>query len=110
MRLIDTIPIYGSPEWIGYTVLICIVLVIINMIIGVHCVEKKWPIITLIITGSITLLLCLFIATGAFSTHLRDEYVVELTEIRASDFLKEFEPVKTFEYSDAIQVRKKGDN
>ena len=103
MTLLDTIPIYRSPIW----------LVIIMAIAGIGLLfafitheDDFAPILTIVCV--IILVAGIIINIGGWFKVLdHDEYVIELTDMSATEFFKDYKPIKTFEYSNAIQVRKK---
>lgn len=104
MTLLDTVQIYTTPLWfIGIMVLAGATLLITLMegnsdtagIIAVICV--------LILAVGIILGIC-----GVPKVYDHDEYVIELDEnASATEFFKNYEITKTFEYSNAWQVKKK---
>lgn len=106
MNLIDVIPIYRT----GPIVYLLIIIGLIVSLIGLILISYKDNIKTIIV-GIIGLIMCVtgiifgFTKVGEIYDH--DEYVIELTDMNASEFYSQYEPVKAFEYSNAIQVRKK---
>ena len=106
MNLIDVIPIYRT----GPIVLLLIIIGLIIGIIGLILVSYKDNVKTAIV-GIIGLTMCviglIFGFTGVGKIYDHDEYVIELTNMSASEFYSQYEPVKAFEYSNAIQVKKK---
>jgi len=105
MNLIDVIPIYRT----GPIVLILIIIGLIIGLIGLILVSKDN--VKTIIIGFIGLTMCaigiIFGFAGVGKVYDHDEYVIELIDMSASEFYSQYEPVKTFEYSNVIQVRKK---
>ena len=105
MKLLDTIPIYENPDWLIATIVISLATFILTIRFGSNESFK-----TMLITAiSMTILIISLIIgfAGIAKIHTHDEYIVTINEISASEFFKDYEMVKTFPYSDAIQVRKK---
>ena len=104
MTLLDTVQIYTTPLWfIGIMIVACSTLVITLIeghgntagIIAVICV--------FILAIGIILGIC-----GIPKVYDHDEYIIELDEnASATEFFKNDEITKTFEYSNAWQVKKK---
>lgn len=105
MNLIDVIPIYRT----GPIVLLLIIIGLIVGLIGLILVSNNNA--KTIIVGIIGITMCaigiIFGFTGVGKIYDHDEYIIELTDMSASEFYSQYEPVKAFEYSNAIQVRKK---
>lgn len=103
MEIIETIPIYGMPNWIGILFFISIGLAIIAIIINSDT-EYVGPImgifamigIIVAVAGAITLKEAEF---------RRNEYIVRLTDMPAQEFIEKYEVTKHFDYSDVIQVK-----
>ena len=103
MTLLDTVKIYTTPLWF----------------IGIMIVAGSALLITLMEGHSdkagIVALICVFILavgmilglTGAVKVYDHDEYIIELHDMSATEFFKDYEITKTFDYSDAWQVKKK---
>lgn len=104
MTLLDTIPIYVTPLWFFAIMSIAGVTLLITLIEGT---TDKAGIVAciclLIIIIGIILGIC-----GVPKVYDHDEYVIELDEnTSATEFFKNYEITKTFEYSNAWQVKKK---
>ena len=104
MTLLDTVQIYTTPLWF----------------IGIMVVAGATLLITLIEgegdKAGIIALICVFILAvgiilglcGIPKVYSHDEYIIELDEsASATEFFKNYEITKTFEYSNAWQVKKK---
>ena len=104
MTLLDTVQIYTTPWWFTVIMIITSITFAITVmegnsdtagIIAVICV--------LILVIGIILGIC-----GIPKVYDHDEYVIELDESEsATEFFKNYEITKTFEYSNAWQVKKK---
>lgn len=103
MEIIETIPIYGMPNWIEILFFISIGLAIIAIIINSDT-EYVGPImgifamigIIVAVAGAITLKEAEF---------RRNEYIVRLTDMPAQEFIEKYEVTKHFDYSDVIQIK-----
>ena len=104
MTLLDTVPIYITPLWfIGLMILTASTL-FLTIIEGE---SDKAGIIALICVFVLVVGLILGL-TGVVKVYDHDEYIVELDEnASATEFFKNYEITKTFEYSNAWQVKKK---
>lgn len=105
MTLLNTVPIYITPWWF-------IVLMIIagGLFLGilVNGEGKKVELIIIIICSIILITGFILGICGIPKVYSHDEYVIELDESEsASEFFKNYEITKTFEYSNAWQVKKK---
>ena len=103
MEIIETIPIYGPPNWaiitffIGLGIAIC-------CCIFLRDTEYAGAIIALIaliviLIGGISVL------TFPESEFYRNEYVVRITDMSAKEFIEKYEVTKRFDYSDVVQVK-----
>lgn len=104
MTLLDTIPIYTTPFWFTAILIVAGTTMLATFIIGTG---KKAGLIAgicaLILTIGMILGFC-----GIPKVHDHDEYIIKLNEnMSATEFFKNYEITKTFEYSDAWQVKKK---
>ena len=105
MTLLDTIPIYTTPAWF-------IILMIIagGLLVGM-CIYGEGETVELIIIIICALILLTGIILsicGVPKIYSHDEYVIELNEsTSATEFFKNYEITKTFDYSNAWQVKKK---
>ena len=104
MTLLDTVPIYVIPWWFTVIMIIVSSTLLITLIEGnSDKVGILACICLLIIITGITLYIC-----GVVKVYDHDEYVIELDENEsATEFFKNYEITKTFEYSNAWQVKKK---
>lgn len=104
MELLDTIPVYENPLWI-----IILALVAISLFFGTLCSHSEEPsaIGVGVISFIVFIVTAILIATRVFAYYDHDEYVVRLTDVSATEFLKDYEVVKTYEYSDVWRVKKK---
>jgi len=104
MTLLDTVPIYITPWWF------IIIMIIVGSTLLITLMEGESDkagiiacICLLILIVGIILGLC-----GIPKVYDHDEYVIELDESEsATEFFKNYEITKTFEYSNAWQVKKK---
>lgn len=103
MEILETIPIYGPPDWpvitffIGLGIAIC-------CCIFLHDTDYVGPIIAIIaiiviLVGGVSLVIL------RESEFYRNEYVVRITDMPAQEFVEKYEVVKHFDYSDVIQVK-----
>ena len=103
MKLLDTIPITVAPTYL------MVLFILSSLMLAFAIIAHKWdksPLLALI--GLI--IFVVVITLGNFKigfVYDHDEYVVSLNEVTAVNFFKEYEIVKTYEYSDAVRVRKK---
>ena len=103
MEILETIPIYGPPNWPAITLFIGLGLAIIS--IAVLRDTKYAGIIASIIAviaifAGITSLIILH-----ESEFDHNEYVVRITNMPAQEFVEKYKVVKHFEYSDVIQIK-----
>ena len=102
MEILETIPIYGVPDWVGILFLSSIILGIIAVIL--KDTEYVGLIIGLIAAIGILLTgISGIIFNNAEFKH--NEYVVRITNMPAQEFIEKYEVVKHFDYSDVIQVK-----
>ena len=104
MTLLDTIPIYTTPFWFTAILIVAGATMLATFIIGTG---KKAG----LIAGICALILVIGMILGFCGipkVHDHDEYIIKLNEnMSATEFFKNYEITKTFEYSDAWQVKKK---
>ena len=104
MTLLDTIPIYTTPFWFTAILIVTCATLFITLIEGTS--DKAG-----MIAGICVLILVIGIILGICGipkVYDHDEYVIELDEsASATEFFKNYEITKTFEYSNAWQVKKK---
>lgn len=104
MTLLDTIPIYTTPFWFIAILIVVGITLLITIIEGTGDeAEIILGVCVVILIIGIILGLC-----GIPKVYDHDEYIVELDEnMSATEFFKNYEITKTFEYSNAWQVKKK---
>lgn len=104
MTLLDTVPIYITPWWFTVIMIIASVTMLISILEGTSDKAGVVAVICLLILViGIILGIC-----GIPKTYDHDEYVVILDkEASATEFFKNYEITKIFDYSDAWQVKKK---
>ena len=104
MILLDTIPIYTTPFWFTAILIVTGAILLVTLIEGTS--DKAG-----IIAGICVLILAIGLILGICGipkVYDHDEYIVELNEdMSATEFFKSYEITKTFEYSNAWQVKKK---
>lgn len=104
MTLLDTVPIYTTPFWFTAILIVAGVTLLITLMEGTG--DKAG-----IVAGICVLILAIGLILGICGIpkiYSHDEYIVELNEdMSATEFFKNYEITKTFEYSDAWQVKKK---
>lgn len=103
MEIIETIPVYGPPDWpvitffIGLGIAIC-------CCIFLRDTEYAGTIIAIIaliviLVGVVSLMIL------RESEFYRNEYVVRITDMPTKEFIEKYEVVKRFDYSDVLQVK-----
>ena len=105
MTLLDTIPIYVTPGWfIALMITIGAILIIVLM-------EGSDSDRTGIVACICVLILAIGLILGicdVIKVYDHDEYVIQLDDNQsATEFFKNYEITKVFEYSNAWQVKKK---
>lgn len=103
MEIIETIPIYGIPNWIGILFIVSLILALIAIIIGKYTEYAGIIIACISIIGILLSGICAIINREA--EFKRNEYVVRLNDMPAQEFIEKYEVTKRFDYSDVIQVR-----
>lgn len=104
MELLDTIPVYSNPMWL--TIVWLVIVAIFVTTIFAHN-EGTAEVIVSICSFIATVICTILLFTDTFAYYDHDEYVVRLTDMSATDFFKDYEIVKIYEYSDAWRVKKK---
>ncbi len=105
MTLLDTIPIYTTPFWFTAIIIVAGVTMLVTFIVGTG---KKTGLIAGICALLILAIGMILGFCGIPKVHDHDEYIIKLNEnMSATEFFKNYEITKTFEYSDAWQVQKK---
>lgn len=104
MTLLDTIPIYTTPFWFTAILIVAGAILLVTLMEGTG--DKAG-----IVAGICVLILAIGLILGLCGipkVYDHDEYIVELNEdMSATEFFKNYEITKTFEYSNAWQVKKK---
>ena len=104
MTLLDTVQIYTTPFWFIGIMIIAVSTLLITLISG----EGTRAGIIACICCLVLLVGIILGVTGVVEVYDHDEYVIELDEsASATEFFKNYEITKTFEYSNAWQVKKK---
>ena len=103
MEIIETVPIYGPPDWPLILIGVGVVLAIITAI-GLSNTEYVGLIVAsfallMLIIGIIA---CIVLKNTEFR---HDEYIVRITDISTQEFIEKYEIVKRFDYSDVVQVK-----
>ena len=102
MEILETIPIYGIPDWIG-------ILFLSSIILGIIAVVLKDTEYVGLIIGLIAAIGILLAGIGAIifngAEFKHNEYVVRITDMPTQEFIEKYEVVKHFEYSDVIQIK-----
>lgn len=103
MEILETIPIYGPPDWPAITFFIGLGIAICCCIF-LHDTEYAGAIVSIIaiiaiLVGGISLLIL------HDSEFYRNEYVVHITDMPAKEFIEKYEVIKRFDYSDIIQIK-----
>ncbi len=103
MEILETIPIYGPPDWPLITFFIGLGIAIISIAVlrDTKYVGMIAAIIAVIaiFAGIISLII---LHESEFD---HNEYVVRITNMPAQEFIEKYEVTKHFEYSDVIQVK-----
>lgn len=103
MEIIETIPIYGPPNWTFILMGISVAVVVLSFI-WFHDTEYVGPILACI-AGLAFIIGMIAAVTLNHSELKRNEYIVRLTDMPAQEFAEKYEVTKHFDYSDVIQVR-----
>lgn len=103
MEILETIPIYGIPNWVGILFFASLILAIIATITSKDTEYAGIIIACISIIGILLSGICAIINREA--EFKRNEYVVRLTDMPAQEFIEKYEVTKHFEYSDVIQIR-----
>ena len=104
MTLLDTVQIYTTPAWFIGTLIVAVVTLLITLMEGNGRVAEIIVMVCLVILIiGIILGIC-----GLPKVYSHDEYIIELDEnMSATEFFKNYEITKVFDYSNAWQVKKK---
>lgn len=104
MALLDTVQIYTTPLWFIGIMVVAGATLLITLI---ECESDKAGIVALICVFILAVGMILGLC-GIPKVYSHDEYIIKLDESEsATEFFKNYEITKTFEYSNAWQVKKK---
>ena len=103
MEILETIPVYGPPDWPVITLFIGLGLAICCCIF-LHDTASAGAIVAIIaiiviLVGGISLVIL------RESEFYHNEYVVRITDMPAQELIEKYEVVKHFDYSDVIQIK-----
>lgn len=103
MEILETIPIYGPPDWPLITFFIGLGIAIISIAVlrDTEYVGMIGAIVAVI--AILTGIISLFILQESEFDH--NEYIVRITNMPAQEFVEKYEVIKHFDYSDVIQVK-----
>jgi hypothetical protein len=103
MEILETIEVTVAPLWLFILFLIGGALLLVAFL--AHDADFA-PIIAIV--GLILLITSIILGHNKVGyVYDHDEYIVELTDITASEFNEKYEVVKTFDYSNAVQVKER---
>lgn len=105
MTLLDTVPVYTTPFWFIAILIVAAATLLFSLmdIISDKTASIVACICVVILAIGLILSLC-----GIPKVYDHDEYVIELNEdMSATEFFENYEITKTFDYSNAWQVKKK---
>lgn len=103
MEIIETIPIYGMPNWVGILLLSSIGLTILTVLFALN---TKYIGAIMALISAIGIIISIIGATTLSKAEFKyNEYVVRITNMPAQEFIEKYEVVKHFDYSDVIQVK-----
>ena len=105
MTLLDTVQIYITPWWF-----VALMIIAGGLFVGIliNGDGETIELIIILICALILLTGLVLSLCGVPKIYSHDEYVIELDESEsATEFFKNYEITKTFEYSNAWQVKKK---
>ena len=103
MEILETIPIYGPPDWPLITFFIGLGIAIISIAV-LRDTEYVGIIASIVaIIAILTGIISLFILQESEFDH--NEYIVRITNMPAQEFVEKYEVIKRFDYSDVIQVK-----
>lgn len=103
MEILETIPIYGTPDW-------PVIILFIGIGIAIFCIAclrdtEYAGIVVGIIACAIILVGVIFFITFHESEFDHNEYVIRITDMPAQEFVEKYTVTKRFEYSDVVQVK-----
>lgn len=103
MEIIETIPIYGIPDWVG---ILFVSSFILGMVATISAVNTKYICVIIAIISLIGLILSGISAIVFNKAEFKhNEYIVRITDMPVQDFIEKYEVVKYFDYSDVIQIK-----
>ena len=103
MEILETIPIYGTPSWVGILFLSSILLAILTILFALN---TKYIGAIMALIAAIGIILSGICAVIFHDTEFKhNEYIVRITNIPTQEFIEKYEVVKHFDYSDVIQVK-----
>lgn len=104
MEIIETIPIYGIPGWVGILFASSFILALLT---SIFALKIKYNIVVIMTIIAIISLILSGISAIVFSKaeFKHNEYIVRITDMPAQEFIEKYEVVKHFDYSDVIQVK-----
>lgn len=103
MEIIETIPIYGPPNWTFILMGISVAVIVVSFVLF-HDTEYVGLIITCI-AGLAFIIGMIAMITLNNSEFSHNEYIVRITDMPAQEFVEKYEVTRHFDYSDVIQVR-----
>ena len=104
MEILETIEVMTPPAWL-IILLIISGITLLTVIFFSHDFDFA-PIVALVaLIALITSVILGHNKVGYVYDH--DEYIIELTDMTASEFNEKYEVVKTFDYSNAVQVKER---
>ena len=104
MILLYTVPIYTTPSWFIGALILTVVTLLITLMEGSGKVAE----IIIMVCLAILIIGIILGICGLPKVYSHDEYIIELDEnMSATEFFKNYEITKVFEYSNAWQVKKK---
>lgn len=103
MEIIETIPIYGIPNWVG---ILFVSSFILGFLASIFAVKTKYICVIMAIISLIGLILSGVSAIVFSKAEFKhNEYIVRITDIPVQEFIEKYEVVKYFDYSDVIQIK-----
>lgn len=103
MEILETIPIYGPPDW-------PIIIFFIGLGIAIFCLACLRD--TEYVGVVVALIACAIMLVGGISLialheseFYHNEYVIRITDMPAHEFVEKYTITKRFEYSDVVQVK-----
>ena len=104
MEILETVPIYGVPNWI--VIMICASFIMM-VIVTAYLRDTKLigPVLGIL---SLTMLISgiILVTVHGKTEFQRNEYIVRITDMPTREFIEKYEVTKHFEYSDVFQIKK----